>query len=83
QDGDDATKRPPIYLFTWGSNEYLRCFVKSFSFKLSLFLPDGTPVRAIISLTLEQVEEPTPVPGQSAPAVNAARRAASGRERFM
>ncbi|MEB3233622.1 MAG: hypothetical protein VKJ64_21620 [Leptolyngbyaceae bacterium] len=83
QDGEEANKRPPIYLFTWGANEYLRCFVKTLSFKLTLFLPDGTPVRALVDLTLEQVDEPTPRPGQSAPALSAAQRAASGRERFI
>ncbi|MGK7889081.1 MAG: hypothetical protein AB4042_07075 [Leptolyngbyaceae cyanobacterium] len=83
REGDEANKRPPIYLFTWGANEYLRCFVKTLSFKLTLFLPDGTPVRALVDLTLEQVDEPTPRPGQSAPALSAARRAASGRQRFM
>lgn len=65
QEGEGDKKRPPIYLFAWGSNQYLRCFVKNFSFKLSLFLPDGTPVRASIDLSLEQVDPPTPSRGQS------------------
>ncbi|MCG8365952.1 MAG: hypothetical protein MJA27_21790 [Pseudanabaenales cyanobacterium] len=58
--GEGQNKRPPIYLFTWGANQYLRCFVKQLDFKLSLFLPDGTPVRASINLSLEQVEIFTP-----------------------
>lgn len=58
--GKAEKKRPPIYLLVWGSNLYMRCFVKSFSFKLTLFLPDGTPVRAAIDLSLEQVEPPNP-----------------------
>lgn len=66
QKGEGDKKRPPVYLFAWGSNQYLRCFVKNFSFKLSLFLPDGTPVRASIDLTLEQVDPPTPERGQGA-----------------
>ena len=65
QKGEGEKKRPPIYLFTWGENRYLRCFVKKFDFKLSLFLPDGTPVRANINLSLEQVELPTPSRSQS------------------
>lgn len=66
QKGEGDKKRPPVYLFTWGNNQYLRCFVKNFSFKLSLFLPDGTPVRATIDLSLEQVDLPTPARGQGA-----------------
>ncbi|MBE7385031.1 MAG: hypothetical protein F6J95_026920 [Leptolyngbya sp. SIO1E4] len=65
QKGEGEKKRPPIYLFTWGNNQYLRCFVKSLNFKLSLFLSDGTPVRASIDLSLEQVELATPSRGQS------------------
>ena len=64
--GEAKERRPPIYLFTWGDNNYLRCFVKKFDFKLSLFLPNGTPVRASINLSLEQVDQPTPTPNQGA-----------------
>lgn len=53
-------ERPPIYLFTWGSQEYLRCFVQSLSYKLTLFLPDGTPVRSVVNLTLEEIGEANP-----------------------
>ena len=62
--GDADKKRPPVYLFVWGSNLYMRCFVKNFSFKLTLFRADGTPVRATIDLSLEQVDPPTPESSQ-------------------
>jgi hypothetical protein len=65
--GDE--KRPPIYLFTWGQTAYLRCFVKTFNFRLTMFLPDGTPVRAIVDLTLEQVDDPKPQPTMDTPKV--------------
>lgn len=54
----EGKQRPPIYTFTWGNQVYLkRCFVEKLSFKLTLFLPNGTPVRAIIdNLTLKEVE---------------------------
>ena len=65
QKGEGEKRRPPIYLFTWGNNQYLRCFVKEFTFALSLFLSDGTPVRASIDLSLEQVELSTPSRSQS------------------
>ncbi len=65
--GKGENKRPPIYLFTWGKHEYLRAFVKDFSCKLTIFLPDGTPVRAVVDLTLEQVELPQPSSDPSTP----------------
>jgi Contractile injection system tube protein len=67
-------KRPPIYLFTWGTNAYLRCFVKSLNFRLTMFLPDGTPVRAVIDLTLEQVDEAKDQPKLGTPNVSASQR---------
>jgi hypothetical protein len=53
-------QRPPIYRFVWGSHIYLqRCFVEQLTYKLTLFLPNGTPVRAIVdSLTLKEIDEP-------------------------
>jgi hypothetical protein len=79
--GKGATKRPPIYLFIWGETDYLRCFVKTFSFKLTLFLPDGTPVRASIDLDLEQVEKSNPKPGQGISNPTPGQRQDSGRNR--
>ncbi len=52
-----AKKRPPIFLFSWGQVKYLRCFLLSVSYKLTLFLPDGTPVRATASLSMQQTDE--------------------------
>jgi hypothetical protein len=49
-------KRPPVYIFTWGTQQYLKCFVKSLSYKLTMFLPDGTPVRAVADLTLQEID---------------------------
>jgi Contractile injection system tube protein len=62
----DSAERPPIYLFTWGSQKYITCFVKSLRYKLTLFLPDGTPVRAVADLSLEEVDATTPSPGLGA-----------------
>jgi Contractile injection system tube protein len=63
--------RPPIYLFTWGANKYLRCFMKQVAFKFTMFFPNGDPARAVLDLTLEQVSIPqennqrgTPSPSQ-------------------
>lgn len=74
-----SKERPPIYLFTWGDIKYLRCFIKTLSFKLTMFLPDGIPVRASIDLDLEQVENETPKVSQSTPNPNKEQRQASNR----
>ncbi|MGP1385136.1 MAG: CIS tube protein [Thainema sp.] len=66
----DDKERPPIYLFTWGSQEYLRCFVQSLSYKLTLFLADGTPVRAVVNLSLEEIGETTSNGNTSTPSGN-------------
>jgi hypothetical protein len=63
QSGGNAKKeRTPLYTFVWGQNTHLRsCFVERLSYKLTLFLPDGTPVRAVIdNLSLKEVAEPKP-----------------------
>ena len=52
----NGVKRPPLYLFMWGDQNYLKCFVKSLKYKLTQFKPNGTPVRAFIDLTLEQID---------------------------
>lgn len=59
---DQQKERTPLYTFVWGSNTHLRCcFVEKLTYKLTMFLPDGTPVRAIIdSLTLKEADEPKP-----------------------
>lgn len=77
--GDGAAKRPPVFIFTWGKNQYLRCFIKSCNFRLTMFLPNGTPVRAIVDLTLEQVDNTTAQPGQGTPSVSQSQRQSNGR----
>lgn len=61
-------KVPPVYIFTWGDQQYLRCFVEQLSYQLTLFLPDGTPARAIVDLTLHEVDVIVPSGSPSAPA---------------
>ncbi|WP_017325736.1 hypothetical protein [Synechococcus sp. PCC 7336] len=74
-----SERRPPIYLFAWGDREYLRCFVQSLSYKLTLFLPDGTPVRAVVDLSLQQIDEWDPPPSTSSGNPSPAERSASSR----
>ncbi len=62
-------KRTPMYQFKWGTQIYLRaCFVEQLNYKLTMFLPDGTPVRALIEqLTLKEADEPKPNQSLKAP----------------
>jgi Contractile injection system tube protein len=58
-------KRPPIYLFAWGNTSntnFFNCVITSLTYKLSMFLTDGTPVRAIVDISLQEVDESN-VPG--------------------
>jgi Contractile injection system tube protein len=60
-------KRPPIYLFAWGNTSNTNCFncvITSLTYKLSMFLTDGTPVRAIVDISLQEVDESN-VPGSA------------------
>lgn len=82
KEGQGKDQRPPIYIFTWGTNSYLRCFIQSCNFRLTLFLPDGTPVRAILDLTLEQADDSTPQSSQGTPQVSQTQRQSQGRPLF-
>ncbi|MEO1592365.1 MAG: hypothetical protein AAFU71_13905 [Cyanobacteria bacterium J06632_22] len=53
----DGKERPPMYIFAWGTQQYIRCFVQSLTYKLTMFLPDGTPVRASVDVTLQEIGE--------------------------
>lgn len=41
--------RPPILLFVWGDKMQFKCLLRSLSVRYTLFLDDGTPVRAVAS----------------------------------
>ncbi|MCC2670092.1 MAG: Peptidoglycan-binding LysM, partial [Armatimonadetes bacterium] len=49
--------RPPFVKFVWGQNWSFRAVIQSISQRFTLFLPDGTPVRAIMDVTFLQMEE--------------------------
>ncbi|MCT7948231.1 phage tail protein [Ancylothrix sp. C2] len=68
--GDAKGKRPPIYIFTWGEQQYLRCFVESITYKLTMFLPNGLPVQAKIDMTLKEVDASVSQPNQKSVSAN-------------
>jgi nucleoid-associated protein YgaU len=57
---DRQTPRPPVLRFEWGTSTVLadfRGYLKSVQAKYVLFKPDGSPIRASCSLSLEEVPE--------------------------
>ncbi|WP_248277821.1 hypothetical protein [Brasilonema sp. UFV-L1] len=48
-------KRPPVYIFTW-NDKYFHCVIQSLTYTLTMFLSDGTPVRAMVDISLEEVD---------------------------
>ena len=62
--GTNQAKRPPIYYFIWGENNYLRCMVTDLTYNLTMFLPNGRPVRATVDISLKEVDDSptTPLP---------------------
>ena len=49
-------RRPPVYYFCWGEKNYMCCMIETANCKLMMFLPDGTPVRASVDITLREVD---------------------------
>ncbi|WP_445247276.1 CIS tube protein [Microcoleus sp. OTE_8_concoct_300] len=64
-------RRPPVFYFIWGGKNYMCCMVKQLDYKLTMFLPNGTPVRAMVNITLEEVD------------LGVASRAFSQRQKFV
>jgi Contractile injection system tube protein len=57
----NAHSRPPVYILTW-HDSYFHCVMTNLNYRLTLFLSDGTPVKAIVNITLEEVD-PEDLPG--------------------
>lgn len=52
---DPAKKRPPLVSFSWGSSfPVFRGVIESIGVKYTLFLPDGTPVRATCNVKFKE-----------------------------
>lgn len=50
---DPATKAPPVLLFAWGGFNF-QCVLESVSQRVTLFIEDGTPVRATLSVSFKE-----------------------------
>ena len=64
---DSKTKksRPPIVSFRWGKTWSFKAVIKSITQKFTLFTGDGTPVRATLQLTLQQIQQDGTYPPQN------------------
>jgi nucleoid-associated protein YgaU len=64
---DPATKRsePPHIEFRWGRLWSFKAVITSLSEKFTLFLPEGTPVRSVVTLQMLQAEDEEIWPGQN------------------
>lgn len=62
---DGANKRPPVYIFTW-RDKYFHCVMTSLTYTLNMFLADGTPVRALVDIALQEVDSRNPPGGRQA-----------------
>jgi nucleoid-associated protein YgaU len=59
QSRDKKTKkgRPPTVRFQWGQSVGFNAVITNISQRFSLFLPNGTPVRAVLDVSFQQFEE--------------------------
>jgi Contractile injection system tube protein len=60
----NAHTRPPVYILIW-QDKYFHCVMTNLNYRLTLFLPDGTPVKAIVNISLEEVDPETLSGGMS------------------
>lgn len=67
----NGQQRPPIYIFRWGKMNYLKCYVESVDYQVTMFLEDGSPVRVEASITLKEVD---PSQGSSNPSSSSSDR---------
>lgn len=50
--------RPPILLFIWGQKMTFKCVLQNMSLRFTMFLDDGTPVRAVAKCRFAEYSTP-------------------------
>ncbi|MCP4213808.1 MAG: LysM peptidoglycan-binding domain-containing protein [bacterium] len=55
-DIDSELHAPPVCIFEWGSFTF-QCVIERVSKRFTMFLADGTPVRATLTVTLKEYQE--------------------------
>lgn len=53
---DGSTQAPPILLFSWGGFNF-KCVLESVGQRFTMFLEDGTPARATLTVSFKEYEE--------------------------
>jgi hypothetical protein len=64
---------PPLVIFHWGRTTSFPGFLTGVSAKYTLFAPDGTPIRAACSVTMEEMPPGTPKQNPTSGAIAAHR----------
>lgn len=59
RDTTNTWGRPPKVRFQWGTTSLFDAVITNISERFTLFLPTGTPVRATVQVTFQQVVDPT------------------------
>jgi hypothetical protein len=57
--------RPPTVQFAWGTLLSFKAIIQTMTTTISLFLDDGTPVRASVDVTFQQIEDENAFPPQN------------------
>ncbi|MBE9232504.1 hypothetical protein IQ231_12640 [Cuspidothrix issatschenkoi LEGE 03284] len=71
-------KRPPVYILTWGKGtKYFYCVITSLTYTLNMFLTNGTPVRAMVDISLQEVDKNNLPGGKESASKGAARTPAA------
>jgi nucleoid-associated protein YgaU len=65
KDAKSKKARPPKVRFQWGSSWSFDAVITSISQVFTLFLPNGTPVRATLDVTFQQIADAKLFPGQN------------------
>ena len=55
---DPEVHRPPKLLFVWGTELQFKCYLRNLSIRYTMFLEDGTPVRATASCLFVENTDP-------------------------
>ena len=63
--GRSKKLRPPYVKFHWGQNWTFKSVITQMNQNFNLFLQNGTPVRATVDITLQEIEDEKAKPGQN------------------
>jgi hypothetical protein len=74
QDPQSKSSRPPVVSFRWGNSWSFKAVITQITQKFTLFISDGTPVRATLDVTFQQVEQEGTYPPQNPTSVAEAQK---------